>query len=55
MAIGKRMGALPTSEGTWVNGNRNLKGFKAFLPIRPKTIFGTNDVINMNVLRIDIY
>tara|TARA_B100000749_G_scaffold171772_1_gene132314 strand:- start:30 stop:197 length:168 start_codon:yes stop_codon:yes gene_type:complete len=55
MAIGKRMGALPTSEGIWVNGNSNLKGFKAFLPIGTKPISGTNDVVNMNVLRIETH
>jgi len=49
------MGALPTSEGIWVNGNSNLKGFKAFLPIGTKTISGTNDVVNMNVLRIETH
>ena len=55
MAIGKKMGALQISEGIQVNGNRNLKGLKALLPIGTKPIFGTNDVVSMNILRFEMH
>ena len=66
--VGGPKGPEPTRYGDWekngratdfwrnpVNGHSNLKGFKAFLPIETKTIFETNDLVNMNILRIETY